>query len=371
MKIILEIIISIATAFIWAIVFIPILAKVASMVGLVDKPNARKVHHNPTPLVGGIAIFFASYCALFLSYHFIKDLRLLLPVLVASFLLLLIGIIDDKTDMRASYKLLIQYACAHTVFASGICITSLHGVAGVENLPRNIQYGLTMLVIIGTINAFNLMDGIDGLLGGLVVICTAVLGLIAFWLQQYAWVVLHAGLLGAVLGYLRYNLSTKHKIFMGDAGSLFLGFLLVVSGIHLLQVADAEPQFLSPRWILGVLVSIFVVPILDSLRVYYGRVKRGTSPFKADKTHIHHLFLQLGYRHKTASLCIHSAVLGMLLLAFCLSWLMVTYVITLICLAFFALTTLLTSITTMLDWQEKLKNWEARKIFENKTNSYL
>ena len=288
-------------AFVFVIILVPILRFLALKFKLEDAPNARKVHKHPVPLIGGMAIVLGSALALLFFSQIKENLSEYFILIVGSITLLVVGIIDDKIDVSSKIKLAIQIGLAYFVIHSGIKIESFFGVFGIYELPLAVQHVLTMVVIVGVINAFNLLDGIDGLAAGVAIIGLSAYAIIAFIIGQEFLLVLFLSLIGGLIGFLRYNLSSSRKIFMGDAGSLFFGFILIVSGIMLIQTAH---QTANITLVLSVVIGVLSFPVADSLRVYRRRLKKGYSPFKADRTHFHHLILNLGFKHKMASLII-------------------------------------------------------------------
>lgn len=279
----------------------PLIRLIAIKVQLVDKPDERKSHTGQIPLAGGIAIWVATLSALLVSNPSWVALSEILFILFAAGILLIIGVIDDKTDLRASLKLTIQIALAYYAFTNGIRIETFHGILGIYEIPLILQYGITLIVITGVINAFNLMDGIDGLAAGIALIAFILFAWMAIITGQMMLVYLFMALIGALVGFMRFNFSKKTKVFMGDAGSLFIGFITVVSAISLIQAAQGTPDI---RLVLSVVIGVLALPVLDSLRVYRRRAKNGYSPFRADRTHFHHLVLQLGIKHRSATLFI-------------------------------------------------------------------
>lgn len=357
MKSLLDLSISAVIALIFTLVLIPISRRLATRIGLLDKPNARKVHHNPTPLTGGIVIAISTFLAILLLpgwMNFVREYGILLG---SSLVILIIGILDDRLDVKPIYRLMVQMACAYAVASSGIRITSFYGVFGLETLPVFLQYAFTILVISGVVNAFNLMDGIDGLASGLALTGFVVFAILAWHLQLFAFAGLFACMGAALVGFLRHNLS-KRKIFLGDGGSLMLGFLLVSSGIYLLEKAQDHPHFPGGLAVV-VVIGIFLLPVLDSLRVYRGRIKNGVSPFHADKSHIHHLFLLLGLDHKKSSMAIN--LLNLLLLVVLLifySSFSVTVVLVLATLLFLSVAGILTLNSKVLTWSRRIRELE-------------
>lgn len=344
-------------ALIFAILLIPVVKKVAVKIGLIDKPNARKVHLEPVPLAGGVSIAITTGLSLLLSSTFIDVFSDNIIWISGAMIMLIIGVLDDRFNVKPIYRLIIQLACAYAVAASGIRITSFYGMLGIHEIPISIQYILTIIVIAGVVNAYNLMDGIDGLLGSLTLVGSSVLAIVAYQFHRYELTVLYVALIGSVIGFLRYNLSSK-KIFMGDAGSLFLGFILVVTAIKLLN-ATHEKNPGDQLKILLLVGGIFLIPVFDSLRVYRARIKKGISPFKADKTHLHHLFLYLGITHKKATLLIVilviliTAVIGGLIYLIPVVWVILTVTVVLI-----VVIALLTINQSVLEWTKKLKEIE-------------
>lgn len=291
-----------ALSLLLTLLFIPIVKKIALRINLVDSPNYRKVHATTVPLVGGICIAIVSFLMLFSSGNGIAILSHYSSILGSAFVLLIVGIIDDKNDLPALYKLIIQILLAFVIAHSGTRISSLHGLFGITDLAIELQYLLTILVITGVVNAFNLMDGVDGLIGGLSLLGFTFLLITALHLNNYLLAKLSVIFIGTVIGFLRFNLSRK-KIFMGDAGSLFLGLILVGLAISLGEhnIAIRVSKFPYGFFLL---ITFFCIPVLDSIRVYLGRMKAGKSPFSADKSHLHHLLLNAGLTHKKITIFI-------------------------------------------------------------------
>ena len=273
-------------------------------------------------------------------------------------MLLVVGIIDDRRDIKPLYRLIIQFACAYAIADSGARIVSLYGVFGIEEIPLALQYGLTMIVIVGVVNGFNLMDGVDGLAGGLALFGFISFAIISVLMQEYSLTVIFLALVGAIIGFLRFNLS-KSKIFMGDGGSLFLGFIMVVSGIKLLVLTDTA-NFEYGLEVLLVVIGIFLVPVLDSIRVYAGRIREGFSPFRADKSHLHHLFLQTGLSHKFTALIIVISSLLLVAISVGLAYYFpMTVALVVAWLAFKLLTILLKIHKDLKEWKIKISEIET------------
>lgn len=285
---------SFVTAFIITLLSIPPLIALINHYKLYDIPNARKLHKSPVPTMGGIAIVAGLGISILLWLPLQAE-----PAQVAFFFavlaLLIVGVMDDLKDLSAKYKFAVQLSIAALVALSGVRITSFNGLFGIETLPLYSQYFFTVLAIAGIINAFNLVDGIDGLAGGLAFMSLITLGLFLSFSGDVNTALIAFALAGGVLAFLYFNFNPA-RIFMGDTGSLVIGFIIAVLCIRLLQVntfANHPVLPNAPVFVLG----IVLVPVFDTLRVFALRTWKGGSPFQADRTHIHHLLTNNGFNH--------------------------------------------------------------------------
>ena len=286
------------SAFVVTLIVIPPLISFINKYRLFDKPNARKEHTMPIPTMGGFAIVAGMLMALILWFPFIANAPTI-SFFFSVVVLLALGILDDLKDLSAKYKFVVQTAVALLIAISGIRITSFEGFLGIYELPLYAQYTFTVLAIVGITNAFNLIDGIDGLAGGLGFMSLLVLGLFLTANGDANTALIAFALAGGILAFLYFNLNPA-KIFMGDTGSLVLGFAISVLCIRLMQVnADAAQPVLAhaPVFVLAVVL----IPVFDTLRVFITRTIKGGSPFVADKTHIHHLLTNQGFSHGYAA----------------------------------------------------------------------
>lgn len=346
-------------SFLLTIILIPILKKIAVRINFVDKPNYRKIHQNAVPLVGGIAIVISVFVVLGTQFTLLVHFREYLPIFSSAFLLLIMGVIDDKMDVKAKYKLAIQLLLSFIIASSSIRITSLFGLFGIHEIAVWVQYALTIIVITGVVNAFNLMDGVDGLVGGLSILGFTMFLVSAIYFNDTVLGTISVVFIGALIGFLKFNLSSK-KIFMGDSGSLFLGFILVTLGI---QLMEKQSDLSNTNYGYGflLLVAFFAIPVLDSLRVYMGRIKRGNSPFNADKSHLHHLLLIAGFTHKKVSIAIISFCMIFYFIGFGLaSFFSITLVIIATLFVFWSIIRLLLMVKYLQEWKETLKKLEQR-----------
>ncbi|WP_291287479.1 MraY family glycosyltransferase [Flavobacterium sp.] len=359
MKTILEYLSYGTLSLIVALVLIPIIRNIAIKVNLVDKPNYRKVHLTPIPLVGGISIALAILITIFASDFRFTFLKEYFSILASAMILLIVGVIDDKKDISAKYKLIIQFLLALIIAFSGTRITSFYGVFGVYQIVIWQQYVITILVITGVVNAFNLMDGVDGLIGGLSMLGFLIFFFIAVYFEDNNLAFSSILFIGAVLGFLRFNLG-KEKIFMGDSGSLFIGFILITEAIKFLQKQQVNKEH-SCSYIVLLLILFFSIPVFDSLRVYMGRIKRGNSPFRADRSHLHHLLLGVGFSHKKTTLTISIIFVFVLLIeTFIQSFLSITSIIATGIILFSIVVRILLMINSLYRWTFILKDLENK-----------
>lgn len=273
-----------------------------------DEPGVRSSHLRKIPNLGGIAIFYSIGICTSIFAHELFDLY---KFLFASLIILLyVGVMDDIVVMRAYKKLVAQIMVSGLiVIGSDIRIRSLFGIFGIYEMSYFISVIFSIITFIILINAFNLIDGIDGLAGGYSLICSALFGVSYYRLGEYNYplVVLSVIIIGAVLAFLYYNLSNyrTNKIFMGDTGSMLLGFLLAFTSICFIDIFIDREIAGVPRYHLQsapvVAVAILILPIVDTLNVIIIRVVNRKSPFDADKNHIHHKLLRLNLTHRRSS----------------------------------------------------------------------
>jgi UDP-GlcNAc:undecaprenyl-phosphate/decaprenyl-phosphate GlcNAc-1-phosphate transferase len=334
-------------AFLIMLFIMPALKKIALKINLTDVPNGRKLHHSAVPLIGGIAVALTGVTLSVFPHIYKGIMPEQMVFLFVSLAMFLVGVVDDKFDLNAKYKLFLQMFFTYVVADSGTRITSLQGFMGIHEIPLIAQYLITFLIICGVMNAFNLMDGIDGMLGALGVIGFSMLVVFAFITNNIASATLFSVLVGALVGFLKFNLS-KEKIFMGDAGSLLIGSLLICSSIFLIEHSSSNKY--QPT-IIHCVVGFFALPVLDSLRVYLGRMKQGKSPFRADKSHVHHLLLLLGLSHKQIT-----AVVSIITILILLSTVLLNSFVSLTC-SIFVIVVLYSIFGFLLNLNKKVNIW--------------
>lgn len=302
---------------------IPTIIKISRRKNLMDEPGIRSSHILKIPNLGGIALFYSiAVCAPIFAYELFGQFKFLFASLV---ILLYIGVMDDIVVMRAYKKLIAQIVVALLlVLGSDVRIRSLFGVFGIYELNYFISVVFSIVTFIILINAFNLIDGIDGLAGSYSVVCSVLFGLSYYRLggNNFPLVVLSAVIIGAVLAFLIYNMSARRrkKIFMGDTGSMLLGCLLVFTAICFIDIFIDKGMLNMPRYYLKsapvIAVAILILPIVDTLNVIIIRLSQKKSPFDADKNHIHHKILDLGLTHRRATAYIMLYYIGLITITY-------------------------------------------------------
>ncbi|RZM01315.1 MAG: undecaprenyl/decaprenyl-phosphate alpha-N-acetylglucosaminyl 1-phosphate transferase, partial [Pedobacter sp.] len=260
------------SAFLVSLISIPLLISLIKRYHLYDLPNDRKEHKLPVPTMGGVAIVAGMVMSLVLWFPFHYET----PQIAFFFsvaILFGLGIMDDLKDLSAKYKFVVQIGLAILIAVSGIRITSFEGLFGIYDLSTASQYTFTILAIVGITNSFNLVDGIDGLAGGLGFMSLITLGMFLTISGDVNTALIAFALAGGVLAFLYFNFNPA-RIFMGDTGSLVLGFVIAVLCIRLLQVnaVNVNPVIShTPVFVLGVVL----IPVFDTLRVFAMRMWRG------------------------------------------------------------------------------------------------
>jgi UDP-GlcNAc:undecaprenyl-phosphate GlcNAc-1-phosphate transferase len=280
-----------------------LMRKVAKQVGLVDKPNARKLHNGAIPLVGGISICLVLAQYLTFNPTIIEHSWL---YLICICVLTIVGAIDDKIDLNFKARMVIQAILSIAMMkVAGLELNNLGDMFGVGEVSLGWAGNIiTIVAVIGSINAFNMVDGIDGLLGGLSIVT---FGALAFLLQvdsQHGLAYLCVVIIVAMLPYIFMNLGIlgrERKVFMGDAGSMMIGFTVIWLLLGVSQTESSEPLMrpVTALWLIA-------VPLMDMTAIMIRRIRRGDSPFKPDREHLHHIFQRLGLGPKQTLVAICS-----------------------------------------------------------------
>lgn len=285
------------------VALIPLLARRAGSLHVLDGPGPRKVHDHPVPRVGGIAMAAGASVPLLLWLPAGSEWA---AYLAGAAVIFAFGVWDDRRGLPPSTKLLGQAIGVGVVLAGGVGVDSLYLGSAIE-VPSWMVICATGLFLLGITNAINLADGLDGLAGGTSAVSFAAIAALAYGHDLPGVTTVSAIMLGCLLGFLRFN-SHPARIFMGDGGSQLLGFTLGVVAIELTQSPEVPYSATLPLLLLG-------LPIIDMLAVIVVRLREGRSPFSADRSHLHHRLLKIGFDHFEAVVVIYCLQLLLMLLA--------------------------------------------------------
>lgn len=313
-----QVLFTIIVAFTVSKTSIPVIITISRLKNLMDIPGNRSSHDRKTPTLGGVAIFASILIGYFITQGLWPSREggaIINLTIVAIVILFFLGVKDDILVLSPAKKMVLQVASsALVIVGSDLRIGNLFGIFGVYEIPYWISIILTIFIFIALINAMNLIDGIDGLAGGIGLIASFIFGIWFFINKYYALAMLSASVCGALIGFLRFNFSKTKKIFMGDTGSLILGFLLTmfaIKYINLNQEVDEAGNALAYGSAPVIAVVVLIVPIFDTLRVFLVRILNKKSPFEGDRIHLHHILIDLGFTHFQATSILCVSTLGL------------------------------------------------------------
>ncbi len=329
----IKVLLALITSFSITFVAIPSIIKVARMKHLFDEPDERKSHKQSIPTLGGVALF-AGIIFAFTFWSAESSYQSRQYIIAALIIMFFIGIKDDIIPLSPIKKFIGQLVSAGIiVFFAKLRLTNMVGILGFHEIPDNISYILTMFTILVIINAYNLIDGIDGLAAGIGIIASFSFGVVLYMVENTVLATLSFALCGSLLAFLYFNLSPA-KIFMGDTGSLVVGLILSILAINFIEAgissnrtSEELTMFLQKHFNIdnlnidistsapAIAIGILIVPLFDTFRVFFFRIIRRSSPFKPDRNHIHHKIIALGLNHRKASLILYSV--NILIIALC------------------------------------------------------
>lgn len=278
-----------------SMVIIPLMMRLAPVVGMIDAPDARKVHTVPIPRVGGLGIVIGALIPMlmWLSYN-----DLTISIFAGTLVLLVFGTWDDVAELGHYVKFVGQFFAAGIVVYYGDLFVSYFPFNNYETIPESIGRPFTVIAIVGMINAINHSDGLDGLAGGESLISLTIIAYMAFLFGSEAMLIMSAATIGGIFGFLRFN-SHPARVFMGDGGSQFLGYILAILVLMLTQQANTNLSPAVPLLLLG-------LPIVDILAVFFLRAKHKMNLFKATRNHVHHRLLDIGFLHYESVMFIYT-----------------------------------------------------------------
>jgi UDP-N-acetylmuramyl pentapeptide phosphotransferase/UDP-N-acetylglucosamine-1-phosphate transferase len=309
---------SCVTSFLISFIILPVIIKYSLAKNLVDVPGRRKIHKKVTPSMGGIAMFAGFTVASFIWIE-TSQWQEIRYVMASLFILFLIGVRDDLVPFRALHKLFGQIIAVAVLLFSSIHIQSLYGFLGITQIPSLVGYLLTFFVIIVITNAFNLIDGLDGLAGSVSICSMLAFGVWFYLAGDYTYALFCFAMIGGTLSFLVFNWEPS-EIFMGDTGAMVVGALLSVLTIRFMNLNYELPVQHVAKFSgsISTAACFIIVPLCDTLRIVILRVSKGQSPFTPDKSHIHHAIIRLGKSHSESAIILTIVNLVFILLAICL-----------------------------------------------------
>ncbi|MCK5135409.1 MAG: undecaprenyl/decaprenyl-phosphate alpha-N-acetylglucosaminyl 1-phosphate transferase [Bacteroidales bacterium] len=299
--------ISVLFSFMVTFIAIPSIVRVAKIRGLMANPNGRTSHTNPTPNLGGVAIF-AGVIISSILFTGIATAHELKYIIAAMIIIFFVGLKDDFYPMIAYKKFIGQTVAILFILVPGdFHLTSLHGLFGINELSYGLSLVITFIIALALINSFNLIDGIDGLASGIGILTSVFFGIVFLRDNHLAYAIMTFILSSSLLTFFYFNVfSEKNKIFLGDTGAMLIGLLLAIFVVRFLNYENSSLFFNESQSAPAILLSVLIIPVFDTARVFILRILRGKSPFEADRTHIHHRLLDLSGSHIKATAIILS-----------------------------------------------------------------
>ena len=312
MDFLLHVIIPFVVSFLAAVWVFPKILHIALQKNIVDNPDARKLQRIPIPVLGGVAVIFGIIVALSVC-RLLFDCSNLFTIVLAMFMMLYVGTIDDIMELSPSIRFLIEIGVTlMLMFTCGYSIDHFHGLWGLQAIPLVVSIPLTIVTVVGLINAINLIDGVDGYSSGYCIMACLIFGVFYAIVGDIPMVMLASVCVGSLLPFFFHNVFGKRsKMFIGDGGTLVMGIVMSIFVLNMLKAETFCDVYVT--WGMGLVpltLSILAVPVFDTVRVMSCRIMRGTSPFHPDKTHLHHLFIDMGFSHigTTASILLLNLV---------------------------------------------------------------
>jgi len=288
---------------------------------IVDNPDARKLHRLPVPVMGGVAVY-TGILAGCLAMYMLAPMASINWSIMSITVMLLMGVWDDIKNLSAILRLIVQFGIVGAyIWFTGYYIGNFFGLFGIHEISPLIGIPLSLLVGVGIINAINMIDGVDGYSSGYVVMASGCFAVLFIAVGLSIWAYMAVIVAFALVPFFFHNVfGIKTKMFIGDGGTMMLGFLMNIFGVEILSLHHGTHLELQGVGVIAMTLAILCIPIFDTLRVMTTRLVRGRSPFKPDKSHLHHLFIDMGFTHLGAAISILTMNFAVILLWLLLWW---------------------------------------------------
>ena len=308
MNALLQIVIPAFVAFFCTSWIYPIVLRVAKTKNIVDNPDARKLQRRPVPILGGLTVVFGVLSGL-MAFNLLGNTFEMFPVFSSIIIILVIGLIDDMISLSPKVRFVVEILLVlYMIGATGCQLNNFDGLWGLSVISNYVSIPLTVVACVGIINAINLIDGVDGYSSGYSIVCCTLFGAMFYALGEVCMASLAAVVAASLLPFFIHNVFGKYsKMFIGDAGTLSLGIVFSAFVTTMLSADYSAVERLSNMSLIPFALAVLSVPVFDTLRVMSARMWRGRSPFSPDKTHLHHLFIELGFSHIGTA----SSIIGM------------------------------------------------------------
>jgi len=283
----------------------PYILRVAKEKNIVDNPDARKLQREPVPVLGGLIVVFGVLSGL-MGFSLIGDVSDLYPGFAAIIIILIVGFMDDIISLSPRIRFFVEIILIlYLISAIGCQLNDFHGLWGIREISDYISVPLTVFACVGIINAINLIDGVDGYSSGYSIVSCILFGGMFYMLGNIRMAAFAAIVVASLLPFFLHNVFGQYsKMFIGDAGTLSLGLIFTVFVTTILSTNQSIEELPDNLGLIPFTLAVLCVPVFDTLRVMSARIWRGKSPFSPDKTHLHHLFIELGYSHIGTTLSI-------------------------------------------------------------------
>lgn len=308
-----QIIIPALLAFIGTLWIHPKALKISIDKGLVDNPDARKLQRRPVPVMGGIAVFFGILIGACSSQAIFSSPRAFM-LIAAMLIMLYTGTIDDILGLSPTTRFAIEIlVVCWLMYVNNASLNCFWGLWGLWNIPAWIAYPLTIFSCVGIINAINLIDGVNGLSSGFCFMASVLFAIMFYYSGNNTMMIIAISAAGAIIPFFLHNvIGDKTKMFIGDGGTLVIGTMMSMFVISIIEQDSSNMMFaLKGMGLVAFTVAVLTIPIFDTIRVMSTRMLRGFSPFRPDKTHLHHIFIEAGFSHfgTTASILSLNAII--------------------------------------------------------------